>query len=167
MSNDQPGKRNPGRRGERSLIDEASCRVQSEPKLKRSRMLEKQNSDEPGLMAEASRRVVCADDIQSGALLHVLALENLEGFQKLEGDKGNNPLVLGQRDIQEELVLSWASACSGSEGIYYVMEALNATFTHVGVKVRLQHAFSCESILVSRFHLRSPRLVRCARPFCQ
>jgi len=145
MSNEQPGKGNPGQ-SEPSLKNEASGREQSEPKLKRSRSPEKQNSDEPGLMAEASRRVVSAEDIRTGALLQVLALENFEGFQKLEG---NSPLVLGQRDLQEELVLSWASACSGSEGIYYAMEAINATVTHLGVKVQLQHTFSCESILIS------------------
>ena len=145
MSKEQLGKVNP-RPSQPRLADEASRRVQSEPKLKRSRCLDKSNSDEPGLMAEASRRVVAAEDIKSGALLHMLALENLEKFEELEP---NSPLALGQHALQDELVLSWASACSGSEGVYYVMEAINAAFTHLDVKVQLQHKFSCESILFS------------------
>ena len=113
----------------------------------KKRKLHKTDSEEPvPVMVEASRRVVSAKDINSGALLHVLALENLQGFKRLQPQ---NPLCLGQRvtSLQEPLSLTWATACSGSEGMYYVAEAMGAAYEHLGTPVNFVHEFSCESSL--------------------
>ena len=124
---------------------------------KRPRTLERHESDEPRLMAEASRRVVMAEDIQSGTLLHVLARENLQGFRNLRPD---NPLALGQdQGLENPIVLTWASACSGSEGMFYASEAINAAYNALKVPVQLQHVFSCECALADLL------VVRCVRSF--
>ncbi|CAE7429767.1 scrFIAM [Symbiodinium natans] len=112
------------------------------PKQKKPRSLTKQDSAEPGLMIAASRRVVLAADIVDGTMLHALALENLQQFKSMHPD---SPLCCGQAASQPEaLELSWASACSGSEGAFYVTEAMNAAYKRMSVPVSLEHVFSCE-----------------------
>ncbi|CAE7493136.1 ageIM, partial [Symbiodinium necroappetens] len=115
-----------------------------EPERKKPRTIGKKDScDEPVLMVEASRRVVAAEHIQDGTLLHRLALENLEKFKALQPGA---PLGCGQgRQAPHPMVLTWASACSGSEGMYYVAEAINAAYACSDVPVKLKHVFSCES----------------------
>ena len=115
------------------------------PKQKKPRSLTKQDSAEPGLMIAASRRVVLAADIVDGTMLHALALENLQQFKSMHPD---SPLCCGQAASQPEaLELSWASACSGSEGAFYVTEAMNAAYKRMSVPVSLEHVFSCERLL--------------------
>ena len=99
------------------------------------------NPAEPELMVKASSRVLTAESLLEGDALLRCAVENLEGFQELF------PSQLGQTTAAKlpEARLSWASACSGSEGAYYCVEALNKAFAFAKIPVKLKHVFSCEA----------------------
>ncbi|CAE7473758.1 unnamed protein product [Symbiodinium sp. CCMP2592] len=112
-------------------------------KAKKTRLLEPNESDHSALMLKASGRVCSASDIADGSLLLRLAKENLQTFAS---DFPKEHLALGPVEQRKtELSLSWASCCSGSEGLHFVVEALNEAMNELGLKVHLKHKFSCES----------------------
>ena len=90
----------------------------------------------------AAGRVALAPDFVSGSWLEKFAVENLTGFQAFLGqEEALGPL--GHRPGR--LILTWGSACSGSEGAHFVMEALNKAFEEAKMDAILVHKFSCES----------------------
>lgn len=102
---------------------------------KRARVLRAEGSgDGAALLLSASQRVASAKDIVSGSLLPTLASENLEGFKA----------VLPTARPYPELI-TWASCCSGSEGVHYVVEAAMLALEDAGFLVNFKHLFSCES----------------------
>ena len=94
-------------------------------------------SGDASVMLSASGRVTDPDDIVSGLLLPKLAEENLAGFQAILPAQSAGPL--GHRPGC--LKLTWGSCCSGSEGLHYVVEAVNEVLHG---KVAMEHKFSCE-----------------------
>lgn len=70
-----------------------------------------------------------------GTLLAALAEEHKQSIQRLAPSR---PLAIARR-------LSWASACSGSEGAHFVFRALQAMYSGVGLDVAFMQAFACES----------------------
>eukprot|EP00435_Cladocopium_sp_Y103_P067075 s554_g29.t1 len=127
------------------------------PRLKKRR-LQKEDSatsqvaDDASVMLTASGRVALAEDIVSGAWLEKFAAENLNGFESFLG-QGQALGPLGHRPGR--LILTWGSACSGSEGAYFVMNALNDVFEKAKMDVLLVHKFSCESDKRKRQWIRS------------
>ena len=98
------------------------------------------NAAEPALMAKASSRVLSAQWLLDGSALPKCATENLEGFAKLYSQE-LGPEAVSKMSPQR---LSWASACSGTEGAYYVAEAINSSFEKAKIPISLEHKFSCE-----------------------
>ena len=96
---------------------------------------------QPALMVKASSRVLTAESLLEGDALLRCAVENVEGFQELF------PSQLRQTTAAKlpGATLSWASACSGSEGAYYCVEALNKSLAFAKLPVKLKHVFSCEA----------------------
>lgn len=115
------------------------------PPSKRSKVLKEQRSGDGSLMLSASSRVTLPADIVEGGLLPKLASENLASFQAVL-PPGHSRALGRVEDAAEVYVpqLTWASCCSGSEGIHYVMEAANKAMADAGVLVRFKHKFSCE-----------------------
>ena len=105
----------------------------SQPAANRQLQRNPSNSKEAALMITASSRVLSADSLKSGSALLSCAQENLAGF----GDVC--PL-----SKKPAAVIKWGSACSGTEGAFYVAEAVNKSFAAAGHPFSLQHAFSCE-----------------------
>lgn len=70
-----------------------------------------------------------------GTLLNVLAEEHRQSIERLAPTR---PLAVVRR-------LSWASACSGSEGAHYVFKALQDMYSKAGLDVQFTQAFACES----------------------
>ena len=95
------------------------------------------------LVKQASSRVADAGALAAGDAVYDFAEENLKGFQTLFKQEFEEQAGLASR-----VNLTWASACSGSEGAFYVMEALSRAYSRCsgtcGVEVSLKHAFSCE-----------------------
>ena len=126
------------------------------PRCKRRR-LQKQDStsqvaDDASVMLTASSRVAIAEDFVSGAWLEKFAADNLSGFQAFLGqEEALGPLGHGPG----RLTLTWGSACSGSEGAYFVMHALSDAFEEAKMDVTLVHKFSCESDKRKRQWIRS------------
>ncbi|CAK9103361.1 Uncharacterized protein SCF082_LOCUS48281 [Durusdinium trenchii] len=96
-------------------------------------------------MLEASGRVVDPAAIKNGSLLLSLAEEHIKGYWTLFPDQEFGPQLTSTDCKMEELSLSWGSCCSGSEGAFYVFEALNSVFESHDVRLSLRHKFSCES----------------------
>lgn len=110
------------------------------------RRLKKNDScEESRLMLEASGRVVDPAAIKNGSLLLSLAEEHIKGYWTLFPDQEFGPQLTSTDCKIEELSLSWGSCCSGSEGAFYVFEALNSVFESHDVRLSLRHKFSCES----------------------
>ena len=127
------------------------------PRCKRRR-LQKQDSatsqvaDDASVMLTASGRVALAKDFVTGEWLEKFAAENLRGFQTLHGpEEALGPLGHGPG----RCILTWGSACSGSEGAHFVMNALNDAFREAKMDVTLVHKFSCESEKRKRQWIRS------------
>ena len=91
-------------------------------------------------MQKASSRVLSPESLLDGAALLSCALENLQGFQDLF------PASLGAEAVASmpKVKLTWGSACSGTEGAFYVAEAINRSFKHLKMPLHLSHKFSCE-----------------------
>lgn len=83
---------------------------------------------------KAHSRRVQAEDLVSGSYLHKVAAENLETFQKMAPT----------RPLGGSVSLSWASACSGSEGPRFVLEAMADVYRSMGIACSFDHLFSCE-----------------------
>ncbi|CAE7946113.1 unnamed protein product [Symbiodinium sp. KB8] len=114
------------------------------PDAKKQRRLQRVESGDATLMMEASSRCCPATPIKDGSLLEILAAENLRGFQTLLGSEA--PVAFGPVANRKELLqLTWASVCSGSEGAWYVMAAINKACSEMGLGVKFKHVFSCES----------------------
>ena len=99
------------------------------------------NPAEPELMQEASSRVLSPEALLDSTALLACAVENARGFQKLFPDQLGDAALPSLSSTE----LSWGSACSGSEGAFYVAEALNKSFEHCNIPIRLKHKFSCEA----------------------
>ena len=109
----------------------------------KTRLLEPNESDHSALMLKASGRVCAASHISDGSLLPRLAKENLHGFAT---QFPKEHLALGPvEQRKQELSLTWATCCSGSEGVHFVVEAMNEAMRDHGLKVHLKHKFSCEA----------------------
>ena len=109
-------------------------------------------ADDASVMLTASSRVAIAEDFVSGAWLEKFAADDLSGFQAFLGqEEALGPL--GHRPGR--LTLTWGSACSGSEGAYFVMNALSDAFEEAKMDVTLVHKFSCESDKCKRQWIRS------------
>ena len=98
------------------------------------------------VMVQASSRGSHPQEIVEGTLLANQALENLSGFGRLLPAEqgvalGFKPSLKGTSD---PVVLTWGSCCSGSEGVHYVMEAVNLALQRFDVSLTLKHCFSCE-----------------------
>ena len=114
------------------------------PDAKKQRRLQRVESGDASLMLQASSRCCPADAVKDGSLLEVLAAENFRGFQTLLGQ--DEALAFGPVAARKQpLRLTWASCCSGSEGAWYVMAAINKACREMGLGVRFKHVFSCES----------------------
>ena len=113
---------------------------------KRQRGPQASSSADGTLMLEASGRVTVPLDVVDGRLLPVLARDNLAGFARVLPQ--GHSLALGTKSARQQqgpaLKLSWASCCSGSEGVFYVVEAANMAMEEAGFPVEFAHAFSCE-----------------------
>ena len=98
------------------------------------------NPAEPALMAEASSRVLEAASLLDGSASLKCSDENLEAFSELF------PEHLGPEaaSLMPSVTLTWASACSGTEGAFYVAEAMNGSFCKAKMPIQLKHVFSCE-----------------------
>ena len=96
------------------------------------------------LVKLASSRVVDADALASGQALYDFAEENLKGFQTMFPGRFEE-----QAEVASSVSLTWASACSGSEGAFYVMEALSRAYSlckeTCGCSLSMKHLFSCEN----------------------
>ena len=106
---------------------------------KRARTLKQQKSESLNIdqQAAAFSRVLDAEGLVDGTLLPQLARENLAGFaQVLQQESAPRP---------DKVTLTWASACSGTEGAFYVAMAINAALGRARAKTSLQHVFSCEA----------------------
>ena len=79
-------------------------------------------------------RCVSPEDVVSGAYLPKLAAANAKVLSAMAP----------ARPLAGALTLTWASACSGSEGPRFVAEVLNQTYAEYGLACRLEHVFSCE-----------------------
>ena len=104
-----------------------------------------EQAGDASLMLSASSRVTVPDEIVEGHLLPELAWGNLHSFRGLL--PAGSPLAcgVGGSSTLGPLELSWASCCSGSEGVHYVVEAMNKALSQFNVDVRFTHKFSCES----------------------
>ena len=98
------------------------------------------NPAEPALMVEASSRVLEAACLLDGSALLRCSDENLEAFADL------CPQQLGPEAavLMPSVTLTWASACSGTEGAFYVAEAMSRSFHKAKMPIHLKHQFSCE-----------------------
>ena len=96
------------------------------------------------LVQLASSRVADADSLASGEALYDFAEENLNGFATMFPGRFEE-----QAEVASSVTLTWASACSGSEGAFYVMEALSRAYSlgkeTCGCQLSMKHLFSCES----------------------
>ena len=122
-----------------SAIDETLPR-------KRARTLKREASGDGSLMLSASSRVTRSQDVVDGTLSPFLGRQNLENFKTALslGDPLVPLGVPGQSRGPEALDLIWASCCSGSEGVKYVVEAANLAMAEQGFPVEFHHKFSCE-----------------------
>ena len=112
---------------------------------KRPRTLKRESSDVQVLRA-ASSRVTSPQAIVDGTLLPELAEQNLAGFESIL--QAGHPLAAGfpaNSDHMDHVELTWGSACSGSEGVHFAIEACNLAMAKKGVPVTFTHAFSCEN----------------------
>ena len=127
------------------------------PALKRRRLKKEDSAtsqvqDDASLMLAASGRVALAEDFVSGTWIAKFAAENLAGFKTLLGaGETQGPLGHGPG----RLTLTWATACSGSEGAYFVVKALNKAFEAANMDVVLTHKFSCEADKKKRAWIKS------------
>ena len=100
-------------------------------------------SGDAALMLSASSRVTCPEDIVDGALLPKLAKEN---FQSFKAACPASPMAFGlSPEKADGLELTWGSCCSGSEGVHYVVAAVEDALNDLGYYVKFKHMFSCES----------------------
>ena len=83
--------------------------------------------------ARLARRVL-PDDLKTGAYLPKMAAANARVLSAMAPS----------RPLAGPLRLTWASACSGSEGPRLVADIMNRTYACNGVECRLCHVFSCE-----------------------
>ena len=110
---------------------------------KRARVLREHGSGDAALMLSASSRVTCPEDIVDGALLPKLAKEN---FQSFKAACPASPMAFGlSPEKADGLELTWGSCCSGSEGVHYVVAAVEDALNDLGYYVKFKHMFSCES----------------------
>ena len=93
------------------------------------------------LVKQASSRVANSEAFISGDALYDMAQENLRGFQTMFQQE-----LEEQAALASQVSLTWASACSGSEGAFYVTEALSRAYSFYPdwQEMSLTHAFSCE-----------------------
>ena len=77
---------------------------------------------------------VPAADIINGQLLEKLAESHLNIFKEMMPNKA----------LVAPRIITWASLCSGSEGIHFVMEAMQEAYRAAGIQVTLQQQFACE-----------------------
>ena len=96
------------------------------------------------LLKQASSRVADADALAKGDAVYDFAEENLKGFHSLFTQEFEE-----QARLASHVHLTWASGCSGSEGAFYVMEAVSRAYSlcsgTCALKVSLKHTFSCEA----------------------
>ena len=125
--------------------DLASAMDETLPR-KRARTLKREASGDGSLMLSASSRVTRSQDVVDGTLLPFLWRQNLENFKTALslGDPLVPLGVPGQSRGPEALDLIWASCCSGSEGVKYVVEAANLAMAEQGFPVEFHDRFSCE-----------------------
>lgn len=105
------------------------------------RTLQHRPSVDPGEAKAAAERsralVVPASSILDGTLLPRLAAEHRETFRGLLPSR---PLAVGRK-------LLWASACSGSEGVHFVFQALEGVLVDPAAlaPTSFSQCFACES----------------------
>ena len=104
--------------------------------MRRQRALHREASiDENAARACASERdKLEAEWFSDGTLLNRLAQRHADTFEKLT-----------KRTIAPSGTRTWASACSGSEGIHFVFKAMQAVYEDKGCSTELRQAFACES----------------------
>ena len=130
-----------------------------------SRVLREQPTIDPETVLQQQQvhslhRQVNAKDLQTGSYLPSMAETNLKTFQTMAP----------ARSLSGSVSLSWASACSGSEGARFVTEAMNAAYAELKVDCVLQHAFSCESVeekrrWISQVNRHAQEACRCLPDF--
>ncbi|CAK9103619.1 Uncharacterized protein SCF082_LOCUS48398, partial [Durusdinium trenchii] len=122
---------------------EKKKRKREEKTPERKRVLREHGSGDAALMLSASSRVTCPEDIVDGALLPKLAKEN---FQSFKAASPASPMAFGlSPEKADGLELTWGSCCSGSEGVHYVVAAVEDALNDLGYYVKFKHMFSCES----------------------
>ena len=104
-----------------------------------------EQTGDASLMLSASSRVTVPKDIVFGHMLPKLAWSNLQGFRNLLPAQSALALGVDASKKVGPLELSWGSCCSGSEGVHYVVEAVNLALSQCKIEARFAHKFSCES----------------------
>lgn len=109
---------------------------------KRRKILKPQKSGDGDRLLMATSRVTKENDIVEGTLLPLLAKENLDSFLE---SYPKDSLAMGLLPTDGDLVLKWGTCCSGSEGAFFVMTAVQKALEDCGIIIQFEHAFSCES----------------------
>ena len=79
---------------------------------------------------------ISADELRSGSWLLRVARSNFQRFGEI-----------AETSVYPTLTrLTWGSLCSGSEGVYFVMQAINAAVDAAWQDFVLEHKFSCEIV---------------------
>ena len=86
------------------------------------------------LVAEAEAKQVLARDIVNGTLLDKLADEHADHFARAAPGRPTAP----------SLELTWASICSGGEGVLFALDGIVKAYAKRGIELKLRHVFSCE-----------------------
>ena len=87
------------------------------------------------IVREVRKKEIPSTDIQNGQLLENLAKSHIENFKKVAPSR---PTASGR-------VITWGSLCSGSEGVHFVLHAMQQAYRAAGIDVTFKHKFSCES----------------------
>ena len=103
---------------------------------------------------KAKQRVLDSKDLLSGLWLPKVASENADNCSQLCG----RPLGPGP----SPRTLQWASCCSGTEGIAFVMHTLAQLYQEKQIPCEFSHAFSCEIAEEKRRWIS--HVTRCAGP---
>ena len=96
------------------------------------------------LTQPADRRVISHQSLGLGSFLFEMASDNANRLRLLAPD----------RPLAGDGHFKWASACSGSEGARFVLDAMNMAFEEFETECHLSHAFSCEKALEKRKWIR-------------
>lgn len=118
------------------------------PSTSHRRVLGKKDTIDPQqytvLTQPEDRRVISHQSLRLGNFLFEMATDNANRLKLLAPD----------RPLAGDGHFKWASACSGSEGVRFVLDAMNVAFEEFETDCHLSHAFSCEKALEKRKWIR-------------